>query len=192
MMLFVKRHPLEILLPTRGARMAAVTVFAIATIWMSWIMQRLVRGVEPGIVRLELAVTPERARAIIEQWGIGGEARMLAQIGLDNWWLALYSTTLAILCVMVAIRVRKQSPLWSDVGRWLAWGMWIAALFDRIENFALVRTINHGPMWLLTITATFCAALKFALILASLLYVVGSPFFQRLAFFSHGRPRSSR
>jgi hypothetical protein len=192
MMLFVKRHPLEILLPTRGARMAAVTIFAIATMWVSWIMQRLVRGVEPGIVRLELAVSPERASAIIGQWGIGGEARMLAQIGLDNWWLALYSTTLAILCVMVAIRVRKQSPLWSDVGRWLAWGMWAAALFDRLENFALVRTINHGPTWFLTVTAAICAVIKFTLIGVSLLYVVGSPFFQRLAFFSQGGPASSR
>ena len=192
MMAFVKRHPLEMLLPTRGARMAAVAVFAIATVWVSWIMQRLVRGIEPGIVSFELAATPERARTIVEQWGISGEARMLAQIGLDNWWLALYSTTLAILCVMVAARTRKHSAAWGDLGRWLAWGMWIAAAFDRIENFALVRSIDHGPTWPLTITAAVCAVLKFALIAAGLLYILGSPFFQRLAFFSQSRPPSSR
>jgi hypothetical protein len=192
MMRFVKRHPLEILLPTRGARMAAVAVFAMGTVWVSWIMQRLVRGIQPGIVTFEFAATPDRARAIIDQWGIGGEARMLAQIALDNWWLALYSTTIAILCVMVSVRIRAQSLLWGNLGRWLAWGAWTAALFDRIENLALVRSIEHGPTWFLTWTAAVCAAFKFTLIVGALLYITGSPFFRRLAFFSRSAPTTQR
>jgi hypothetical protein len=186
----VNRHPLEVLLPTRGARMAAVLVFAIGTVWVSWVMQRLVRGVQPGILAFEFATTPGRATAILEQWGIGGEARMLAQIGLDNWWLALYSTTLAILCVMISVRVRLHAPRFSAFGISLAWGAWVAAFFDRIENFALARSIEGGPTTLLTIAATVCAAVKFLLIAACLLYIVGSPFFPRLAFFSQA-PRQS-
>ena len=192
MISFVKRHPLEVLLPSRAARMIALVLCAIATIWISWIMQRLVRGVEPGILRFEFAATPARAAHIIERWGIGGEARMLAQIAIDNWWLAIYSTTLALLCIMTAVRLQNGAPRWANVGRGLAWASWVAAGFDRVENLALVRSIEHGPTWLTTISASLFAGLKFAIIAACLLYVFTSPFFHRSAFFSRTRPAEPR
>lgn len=188
---FVKRHPLEVLLPTRAARVVALVILTIATVWVSWIMQRLVRGIKPGIVSFEFAATPERAASIIERWGVGGEGRMLAQIGFDNWWLVLYSTTLALLCVMVALRIQYRVPRWAEVGRLLAWAAWGAALFDRLENLGLTRSIEHGPTWLLTISVAVFAFLKFAVIVACLLYIFASPFFHRLAFFSRTTPEKS-
>jgi hypothetical protein len=173
------KHPLETLLPTRGARMLAVVLLTIATVWVSWIMQRLARGIEPGIVAFEFAGTPENARTILDQWGVSGEARMLAQIGLDNWWLVLYSTTLALLCVMIAIRVRTYASGWADVGIVLAWAVWGAALIDRIENLALVRIIDGDVRAAWTITAFVCASTKFLIVILCLLYIIGSPFFSR-------------
>lgn len=173
------RHPIEILLPTRGLRMLAVMILASVTLWMNWIMQRLARGIEPGILAFEFAGTPANARRVLDAWGVSGEARMLAQIGLDNWWLFLYSTTLALLCVMIAIRVRSRAPRWSDVGVVLAWAVWGAALLDRIENFALVRIINGEVNAVWTITAFVCAAIKFLIVITCLLYIIGSPFFAR-------------
>jgi hypothetical protein len=190
MISFVKRHPLEVLLPTRGARMSAALTVAFGTVWVSWIMQRLVRGVEPGILAFEFATTPARAAGIIAHWGIGGEARMLAQIRLDNWWLALYSTTLALLCIMIATRLSARSPRWANAGRALAWAAWVAALFDRMENLALVRTIEHGPAWSTTIAASVLAALKFSIILACLLFILTSPISHRIAFFSRKQPNN--
>ena len=180
----MKRHPLETVLPTRGTRMLAALVLTIGTVWISWIMRRLVRGVTPGIISFEFAGTPARARTILEQWGVSGEARMLAQIGLDNWWLAFYSTSLALLCVMIAIRLRARAPRWSRLGVQLAWAAWLAALLDRIENLALVRVINGDVDMMWTGLAFGCAAVKFLIVGACLLYILGSPFFPRLAFFS--------
>jgi hypothetical protein len=182
MISFVKRHPLEVLLPSRAARMISVIILAIATVWIAWIMQRLVRGVEPGILAFEFATTPSRASQIIAQWGIGGEARILAQIGLDNWWLPVYSTTLALLCIMSAARL--PGSRWAALGRALAWSIWLAAVFDRLENLALVQSIEHGPTWLRTIAATTLATLKFTIIAACLLYILTSPFSHRIALFS--------
>ena len=171
----MRKHPLELLLPTRGARILAALICAGGTVWLGWIMRRIVRGISPGILAFEFAGTPARAARIIEQWGVSGEARMLAQIGLDNWWLALYSTTLAILCVMVAIRLRPHSIKWANYGVVLAWAAWAAALFDRMENFALVRIIEGSRSILLTIGAAKFAAFKFAIVMACLLYIIFSP-----------------
>lgn len=156
--------------------MVALLVFAGCTLWVAWIMQRIVRGISPGIVAFEFARTPENARRIMHQWGVSGEARMLAQIGLDNWFLLLYSTTLALLCLMVAIRLR------SSFGRIMAWAAWMAALFDAVENFLLVRIIdgNHS----LAGVAFACAAVKFALLIACVLYILLSPFIARRTFFA--------
>ena len=180
----LKKHPLEKLLPTRGARMAAVVILTIATVWISWIMRRLVRGISPGIISFEFAGTPENANRILELWGTSGEARMLAHIALDNWWLAFYSTALALLCVMVAIRLRARAPRWAQLGVYFAWAAWLAALLDRIENFVLVRMIDGNVNHLWTSIAFGCAAAKFGIVLVCLLYIIGSPFFRRFAFFS--------
>jgi hypothetical protein len=159
--------------------MLAVVILAIGTLWLSWIMQRLVRGIEPGILAFEFAGTPDNARRILDAWGVSGEARILAQIGVDNWFLVFYSTTIALLCVMIAIRLRTRAPRWSKVGIALAWAAWGAAILDRIENFALVRLINGEVNSVATITAFMCASLKFLIVIICLLYIVGSPFFAR-------------
>lgn len=175
----MKKHPLELLLPTRGVRMLAVVILAALTLWISWIMQRLARGIEPGILAFEFAGTPENARRILDAWGVSGEARMLAQIGLDNWWLFFYSTTLALLCVMIAIRIRAYALRWASIGTALAWAVWGAALLDRIENFALARIINGDITAAWTSTAFVCAGTKFLIVILCLLYIIGSPFFSR-------------
>jgi hypothetical protein len=159
--------------------MLAVVLLTAVTLWINWIMQRLVRGIEPGILAFEFAGTPENARRILDQWGVSGEARMLAQIGLDNWWLVLYSTTIALLCVMIAVRVRERAPRWSAIGVILAWAAWGAAVLDRIENQALVNIINGEIKAVWTITAFVCASLKFLIVILCLLYIIGSPFFSR-------------
>lgn len=184
MMSIVKSHPLEMVLPTRAARMLAVVILTIGTVWLSWIMQRLARGISPGIVAFEFAGTPANARRILDAWGVSGEARMLAQIGLDNYWLILYSTTLALLCVMIAVRTRPIALRYARLGTVLAWLAWAAALLDRLENLALVRSIEHGPTTALTVSAFICATIKFVIVAACLLYILGSPFFPRLALFS--------
>ena len=168
-------HPLETLLPSRASRILAALCFAAATVWLGWIMQRLVRGITPSILAFEFAATPARAAQIIDQWGVSGEARMLAQIGLDNWWLALYSTTLASLCVMVAIRLRPHSLTWANYGVSLAWAAWLAALLDRMENFALVQVIEGSRSILFTMGAAIFAAIKFVIVIACLLYIIFSP-----------------
>lgn len=170
------RHPLEILLPTRLKRMVALAVFAGCTLWVAWIMQRLVRGISPDIVALEFARTAENARSILQQWGVGGEGRMLAQIRLDNWFVPLYTTTIALLCLMIGMRLQ------SAPGRVMAWAAWAAGLFDLAENQLLVRIIDGDHA--LAPLAFICAAVKFFLIVACLLYILLSPFFSRSAFFA--------
>ena len=162
-------------MPTRGTRLLGAVIFAGGTVWLGWIMQRMVRGITPGILALEFAGTPANAARILEQWGVSGEARMLAQIGLDNWFLGFYSTTIALLCVMVAIRLRPYSIRWADYGVLLGWAAWGAALLDRIENYALVQIIEGSRSGLLTGVALVCAAVKFLIIVVCLLYIVFSP-----------------
>ena len=84
--------------------------------------------------------------------------------------MPIYSTTIALACVWAATIIR--SGVWKSIGRALAWGLWLAAIFDAIENLALIGNLFGSPIDPLPALAAMCAALKFGLILSGLLYVI--------------------
>ncbi len=123
-----------------------------------------------GIVSFELAGNTDAARAMIDSWD--DRARLYAAfgLGLDYLFMLLYATTIAIACLWIAdIYALAGWPL-AGWGVLVAWGVWLAAVLDGIENYALWRLLT-GPVvnpW--PGIARWCASFKFVLIAIGILY----------------------
>jgi len=95
------------------------------------------------VLGLELAGSPEAAARLIAPWG--REARVAAgfSLGLDYVFLFAYSTSLALGSLWAGSGFASQTI--RQLGVALAWGQWLAGLFDAVENAALIEVLL-GPI----------------------------------------------
>ena len=168
-------HPFSSI-PTsrRGKLLLPLVLFTLA---MSVVMQvvgaPLKTGDAPsGIVSFELAGNVQETARVLASWDEDAHLRAAFIQGLDFLYLFVYSFTIGLGCIWASgVLKMRQWPL-ASLGVPLAWGLWLAAFLDAIENVALV-IILFGMLaspW--PEIARWCALLKFALIGLGILYVV--------------------
>ncbi len=123
-----------------------------------------------GIVSFELAGSMDKAQAMIDSWDEHARLSAAFGLGLDYLFMVLYATTIALACLWSA-QVYGELGWWLvDLGGLLAWGVWLAALLDGIENISLWQLLK-GPVsdpW--PSIARWCASIKFVLIAFSMIY----------------------
>ena len=127
-----------------------------------------------GIIEFELARTSEQASEYYGELGESGRDAARESLYLDYPYLVLYA-------LFYAARVRRRGrpgrgarhgPAWRGWGRPLAWGAFVAAACDAIENLALLRVLDgHTDQPWPGIAFTF-ASVKFLLITAATIYIV--------------------
>lgn len=125
-----------------------------------------------GIVSFEVAATPSRAQVILDSWGEAARVRAAFIQGLDFLFPWVYSTAIGLGCILAGGVLRHRNWPLAGLGGWLAWGLWLGALFDYIENIALVALLL-GPVvspW--PQIAWVCAVVKFAMIFLGLAYAL--------------------
>lgn len=125
-----------------------------------------------GIVSYELAGDVATAEAILASWD--GRAKLYAAfgLGLDFLFMLTYSSTIALACIWASRSARMPLVL-IRTGVLLAWGQWLAAVFDAIENSALLTMLMRAPIAPWPEVATSFALAKFALISLGLTYAMG-------------------
>jgi hypothetical protein len=160
-------HPLNAIPSDRRARVFVPLL--IATLVITFLF-RFIGPAQPTIVDFELAGSVENAQTIIDAWPETDHIRAGFSLGFDYLYMPVYSTTIALACLLAAGVLRRTA--WHTSGLLLAWGLWIAALFDAIENLALFTELlgNNVAPW--PQVAQICATIKFGLILLGLLYVL--------------------
>ena len=123
-----------------------------------------------GIVSFELAGSVENARAMIDSWDDRTRLYTALGLGLDYLFMLLYATTIAIACLWSAgVYAMSGWPI-AGWGGLVAWGVWLAAALDGVENYSLWQLLK-GPVvnpW--PGIARWCASIKFALITIAMLY----------------------
>ena len=166
-------HPLAQFSPSR--RKAYFIPFLTFTILLMLVMNFAGRplyttAAPSGIISFEFAFSPGKAQVMLDSWD--SPARMRASFiqGLDFLFPPVYSTTVALGCLMAASVLRTRSLSMAAWGGWLAWGQWLAALFDYTENIGLVLILFGVVRSPLPEIAGICAALKFALLLIGIVY----------------------
>jgi len=123
------RHPLQ-KIPNRRKLPLLLLLFALTGGLMA-VLSWTLRGEHYGIIDLELAGNEEKARQVITAWDVSGvRGFALFNVRLDFLFLAVYSTTIGLACVMAASVFRTFVQWWASLGVALAWGQWLAALLD--------------------------------------------------------------
>jgi hypothetical protein len=125
-----------------------------------------------GIISFEFAFTPERAQEIIDSWDHDAQMRASFIQGLDFLYLMVYSTTIAIGCIWAGKIILSANWPLASAGTILAWGLWIAALCDTVENIALVVELFGTVVSPWPQIAAICAGIKFTLIFLGLVFVL--------------------
>ena len=166
-------HPLGYLSVHASACLlgALMLLTIVPGILLGYIGQPLKTAQAPrGMVSFELAFTGARSEAIVRSWqSVRKNAK--GSLQLDFVFIPLYSTTLALLCVLAGHFFERQH--WSGLSTTaavLAWYQWVAGLLDLVENWALLRLLNLSPPfpdslpWLVGC----CAVFKFSLTILAL------------------------
>ena len=166
-------HPLERIKPERQKyyfyALLALTLLLLLS--MNFIGMPLNTAAAPqGIISFEFAATPERAQQMLDSWTPEGRVRAGFIQGLDFLFPLAYSTTVGLGCVMAAGVIARRGQAASRLGGWLAWGLWAAAALDYVENIGLVVLIFGTVTSPWPQLAAVCAAIKFALLAAGLVY----------------------
>jgi hypothetical protein len=130
-----------------------------------------------GIVSFELARTPEAASAMLASWDESARLSLAFGLGLDFLFMPVYATALSLAVMMAA--GRRRGAAWSALGKVMAWGALFATGFDAVENLSLFYILLHGANSLAPQVAFWCAAIKFALLLAGLLYALAGWLFRQ-------------
>ena len=160
-------HPLASL--PHDKRVRVFVSLLIATLVLTFLF-RFIGPNQPTIVDFELAGSVPKAQAIIDAWSETDRIRAGFSLGIDYLYMPVYSTTIALACVLAALALK--SKVWRSIGLLLAWGLWAAAIFDAIENVALFTILLGNNVAPYPQIAQICATIKFGLILAGLAYVV--------------------
>jgi hypothetical protein len=121
-----------------------------------------------GIISFELAGDGSSALAILDSWDQPAKLHAAFSLGLDFLFLIMYSTALSLGCIWAS--GLSISPL-TGLGTYLAWGQWIAALFDGLENTALFIIMVQSPASPWPQIARLAATVKFSMIALGLLYI---------------------
>jgi hypothetical protein len=175
-------HPLAKINP--NARPAIFTILLVITLVIMAILNisggPLLNDQAPAaIVSYELAGTAENAAAILNSWDSDAKVYPGFNLGFDYLWMIFYSTTIALGLVWTAEAFKlRVIPLTFLIT--LAWGQWLAALLDALENTALLIMLFGQPSAPWPQIAYWSAVTKFILVIIGILVVLISAVVYRL------------
>ncbi|MCP4361382.1 MAG: hypothetical protein GY796_25510 [Chloroflexi bacterium] len=171
----VAKPSFHFLQPSTRRKLTAVSIIAalLITVIFQFSGRPLSTSAAPaGIVSLEFARTPETAQAILDSWDAQAKMTAAFGLGLDFLYPLVYATAISLACVSIADKIRLSSPPVATVGIWLAWSVWLAAVLDYVENFALFQMMFGATNSFWPLLAFVCATIKFIFIILALLYAL--------------------
>jgi hypothetical protein len=158
-------------------RKRALVIALILTVLISIVMGNI--GIPlstpqtPGnILDFEFAQNAREARRVMTAWGPAGLAAAQQQTYVDFVYLLSYGLTLSLATGLAVWVWARRSRLFGWLGVALSWGALLAAALDALENVAMLRQWSNGSDNTLAMLAYVCAAIKFILVIAGLIYAL--------------------
>jgi len=126
-----------------------------------------------GIVSFEISGNIEKSSEIIASWDKKAVIFATLSIGVDYLFIFLYATTIGLGCLLTARKFKSKSRKFLYfLGSGLSLGMLIAALFDVIENYAMLRQLLGMTDSFWPKLALWCAIPKFGIVLTGIIYLI--------------------
>ena len=149
-------------------------LFAATLAWMLLMqlvgMPLITSAAPSGIVTYELVGSLSGAQTILNTWDVQARLHAAFSLGIDYVFMLLYSTTIALGCLWSGQVLQKRGWPLGELATGIAWGQWAAAIFDALENIALIAILFGSLVSPWPEIARWCALLKFALIFIGLVY----------------------
>ena len=131
-----------------------------------------VEGTPDGIVGFELVKNIHDARIMIDMWGEHGRLIAAFSLGIDYVFLISYALFLGLCSYEIGKKLSGRSRLLSRPGFWLSWLMLLAAIYDSIENYSLIKILTGSKSQLWATTSYYFSTIKFAIVFVTLIYIV--------------------
>lgn len=122
-----------------------------------------------GIISYEFSRDTAGANLILNSWDNLTKQYAALNLGLDYLFMPAYAITIALACIWVGQAMGGRA---YKTALWLAWGQWLAALLDAIENIALLKMLLDTTAAPYPQLAYWCATLKFALVILGIIFVL--------------------
>ena len=124
-----------------------------------------------GIISFELAKDLSKSEAILNAWNMESKTAAGMSLGFDFLFLLVYSLFISILIDTLNERLWKHTKIYT-IGVILIWCMFLAALFDMIENVALIKLLLGDLQQKWSSIAYYFAISKFSLLFIGILFIV--------------------
>ena len=125
-----------------------------------------------GIVSYELAGNPLNSEQILSSWNQTARLHAAFSLGLDYLFMVVYAAAISLGCIWAVEVIRSRSWPLASLGVVLAWGQWLAAILDAVENIALTWILLNPVISPWPEIARWCATIKFALIFLGLVFAL--------------------
>jgi len=126
-----------------------------------------------GMVSFELAKTLSKSEAILTSWDTLATASAKNSMMADFIFLVVYSFFIALIIHLLNKKVWKHGFVYQ-LGIIIGWLIFVAAFFDIIENFALVKLLYGDLQQLWSSIAYYFAVMKFGLLLLGIFFILMS------------------
>ena len=125
-----------------------------------------------GMIGFELAKNINHTVAMMTQWKEHGRIMAGLSLGIDYLYMVSYALFLGLLSFTIGKKLFSRNHFLSKPGFWFSWLMFIAALLDSTENYALIRILggDHEQLW--ASISYYAASTKFIIVLLTLLYIL--------------------
>ncbi len=124
-----------------------------------------------GIVSFELAKDLSKSQAILTSWNTMSTTSAGISLGIDFLFLLVYTAFISLLIHKLNEQLWKHSKMYK-VGHVFMWGVFLAGLFDCIENIALIQLLLGDLQQIWSSMAYYFAVLKFGLLALGIVYIV--------------------
>jgi hypothetical protein len=143
------------------------------TVALVWILTIVGPKKPPGDV-LQRAWSETNARTLIEKtWGPAGTLRAIHNVWVDFLFIPTYVITIVFACSWLADASGPGGG--RELGIALARAMWVAGILDLIEDAGLLTMLYGRITDTIARVTTLCASAKYAILMASVAYVVLMP-----------------
>lgn len=125
-----------------------------------------------GIISFELAKDIDKSITIISSWNLNAKVNAGLSLGIDFLFLVVYSIFFSSACYLVAQKFIRINTFLYKFGLLIAQLQFIAALFDAIENVALIKLLLGSQKEIYSLIAYYFASMKFAIIAIGIIYII--------------------
>lgn len=126
-----------------------------------------------GIVSFELAKELSKSEDIINSWDTVSKYAAGMSMGFDFLFLIIYSSFIGLLIYNINQSLWKGQSFYA-IGVIMIWSIYFAALFDIIENIALINLLLGDLNQIWSSIAYYFAMVKFVIILTCIIYIISN------------------